>query len=263
MVPSRDGLVVAADSRTTVVGINCDSQFKILEPRLLNRTIATVTGVGVILDAPSRPVPLAEICQHVRNGARLLDIEAVVLGYLNSFTAAIIIATDIDELIHRCINAIHDAQVKLSSTLEPYRGREMFSVVIARYDPATRVASSQGFVIGINQQLQAVEIRRFGNHIQPGDYQDYWAFGETEYLNQNVLGGIGRQYLSPAIIRFYTVRRVVRDVTVEDAQSFAVDLIHATARTTALAPAPSGIGGAIDVVLLGADGQKHLQWKSR
>ena len=58
MVPSNNGLVVAADSRTTVVGVNCDGQFKIREPTHPSRTIVTVTGVGTILDAPSQPVPL-------------------------------------------------------------------------------------------------------------------------------------------------------------------------------------------------------------
>ena len=43
----------------------------------------------------------------------------------------------------------------------------------------------------------------------------------------------------------------MRDLSVEEARALAVDLIAATARTTAVVPAPGGIGGPIDVVLVG------------
>ena len=264
MVPSNAGLVVAADSRTRPEkGINCDNQVKIFEPTHPNHMILTVTGTPTILEPSSEPVPLGRICDYINSTTRILDIHKEALEFLEESSAETIAALDMSALVKRCIDATRSALAQGGIKLHLRRTQDMFSVVIAAYDPQTGSSAARSFVIGLTRQLEPVLARTFERKATPDDNQNYWAFGETDYLYRQVVRGIGRRYLSPATTRFYTTRRPVRDVSVEEARALAVDLIAATARTTAVVPAPGGIGGPIDVVLVGKEPRpQHLQWKS-
>jgi hypothetical protein len=55
LVPSADGLVVAADSRTSVFGATCDSQYKITELMRPRRTVVVVTGDTAFIKPPDAP----------------------------------------------------------------------------------------------------------------------------------------------------------------------------------------------------------------
>ena len=46
LVPSNDGLVVAADSRISFLGAECDGAFKIIEPARPVRTVAIVVATS-------------------------------------------------------------------------------------------------------------------------------------------------------------------------------------------------------------------------
>jgi hypothetical protein len=223
----------------------------------------TVTGTSTILEAPPHPVQWDQICERIRSAGRILDIDKVAIDYLEGSASETILALDMNGLVERCIIATRTAQPLAAINLQSRRGQEMFSVVLATYDPQSGLAAARGFVIGITQQLEPVLVRAFKKTVKPGHNQEYWAFGETDYLDQQVIKGVGRQYLSAATSGFYTKRRSVRDVTIDEAEALALDLIQAAAHTTALVPPPSGIGGEIDVVLLGRDPRpKRLRWKS-
>jgi hypothetical protein len=53
-VPSRDGLIVAADSRIAFVGtaVHCDDQFKLIEPIRAVRIAASLVGHAVFFNPP-------------------------------------------------------------------------------------------------------------------------------------------------------------------------------------------------------------------
>jgi hypothetical protein len=261
MVPSNGGLVVASDSRTTPVkGIDCDNQIKIFEPVHPDHMIMTVTGIPTLLQ---EPLPLADICERINSTPRILDIHRLVLDYLEQSSPDKMENVQMDALIRRCIEATRSALAHGRIKPRLRRTQDMFSVVMAGYDPDTGSASARSFVIGLTQRLDPILTRTFQRKATPDDNQDYWVFGETDYLNRQVIRGVGRRYLSPATTRFYTTRRPVSDVSVDEARSLAVDLIAAMARTTAVVPAPGGIGGPIDVVLVAKDSRAlRLQWKS-
>jgi hypothetical protein len=56
--------------------------------------------------------------------------------------------------------------------------------------------------------------------------------------------------------------------TIENAEpgpaaDFAVDIIEAASRTTSIVPSDTGIGGPVDVILIGDDPKpQRLHWKS-
>jgi hypothetical protein len=258
MVLSNSGLVIAADSRTTAAGRFCDNAFKILVSGKSKRMVATVTGTGIVLAAPPHPIPIAQICEHVATGARILDIEKVVSPYLDSDSL------NMDDLVKSCIESVIDFGSKDAGTLQRYRGHEMFSVVLAKYEPETQVAGTIGFVIGIDERSQPFLAKRFERTFGFAERQDYVAFGETDFLNQHVVAGVGRQFLSIETIKFHMEPRPIKDVSLEGALALAKDLLRATELTTRIVPPPSGIGGPTDIVLLGDSAQPtRIQWKAK
>jgi hypothetical protein len=263
MVPFNAGLIIAADSRTDpVAGVHCDDQFKISEPRHPDRTVVTITGVATILEK-SQSVPLSQICEQIRDAGRILDIQKEVIDYLEGSESETIVALDMKGLIDKCLAATSKAGPLAPINLQSRRGQDLFSVVLATYHSQNRVAAARGFVIGISQQLEPVLVRTFKRSATSEHSQQYWAFGETKYLYDHVIMGAGRQYLSPATIDFRNKQRPVRELTLEKAEALAIDLIQAAARATDVVTPPSGIGGKIDIALLGRDPRpKHLQWKS-
>ena len=265
MVPSNAGLVVAADSRTSPEkGIDCDNQFKIFEPSHPGHMILAVTGTPILLEPSSQPVPLGRICEYINSAGRVLDIHKVAMEFLEASGAERIEFVDMPALAAQCIEATRSGLAQDGIRLHLPRTQEMFSVIVAGYDPRTGNSAARSFVIGLTEELAPVLVRTFERKAGPDDNQRYWAFGETDYLNRHVVRGLGRRYLALATTAFYTTRRLVRDVSVDSARALAVDLIEAAARTTGIVPAPGGIGGPIDVVLVGKEPRpQHLQWKSR
>jgi len=85
----------------------------------------------------------------------------------------------------------------------------------------------------------------------------------VNYLNQYVFRGVGRAFLSREAIRFLTEQRSAAEISRQEAVAVAIDIIEATSKTTALIPAPYGIGGPVDVVLLGDEARpEKLRWKT-
>ena len=170
MVPANAGLVVAADSRTSPVkGIDCDNQVKIFEPARPNHTILTVTGTPTILEPSSKPVPLGRICDYINSTSRILDIRKVVQDFLEESGAETIAALDMSALVKRCIDATRSALAQGGIKLHLRRTQDMFSVVIAAYDPQTGSSAARSFVIGLTKQLDPVLARTFERKATPDD----------------------------------------------------------------------------------------------
>lgn len=73
-------------------------------------------------------------------------------------------------------------------------------------------------------------------------------------MAHNVLNRPGQKFLTSSTVDFLRHKNLqVQNVVVEQASGLARNLIEATALTAAFLPAPSGIGGPIDVYLLGTD----------
>ena len=260
MVPSKDGLVMAADSRSSIGDTYCDYAFKIIEPVRPARTAVTVTGNGVMVKRPGPDV--SDLCEYVRRAPRLLDIERVVSEYLASENTDIA-TLQIENVAQRCVAAVKDFQASWPLALRSFEDREVFSVVLASYEVQSRMAVIRSFVLRLigttlNPEFGKVTADKFFLNSK----RAIRIFGETGYLEQYVSGGIGRQFLSEETIRFEAQERIVREIDLREAIAVAVNVIEATSKTTNLIPAPSGIGGPIDVGLLGEAPQlEKLQWK--
>ena len=260
IVPSADGLVVAADSRTSLNGTTCDNQYKITELRRPKRTVVAVTGEVAFIKPPDAQE--RDVCGYLKSAPRLLDISSVVKSYLdrkNVDPAKL----RLEDLGAECVGAVQRFRESEPLALEPYVGREIFSVVIAGYDAHSKTAMVLNFAVWIDGATHRVEAGRFTRiAITPQSRRGVWSYGESDYLNRYVFGGVGRKYLTDATLNFMLVDKPVAEARLDEAVAAAGNVIEAASRTTQVAPAPTGIGGPVEMVLLGRKSwPEPVQWK--
>jgi hypothetical protein len=262
LVPFADGLVVAADSRISILGAQCDGQFKITELARPARTVVMVTGDSLFIPPPGPHD--TDVCRYVASAPRMLDVAAVVRGYLERNTVDLS-RLSLEELGAACVQAVQKFRQSHPEAFRTYGGREVFSVIIASYEPSSRIATMRNFVVRIDAATGAVQAARFATiSVSPQDRRGVWTYGETAYLEKQVYAGVGRQYLDKSTLDFILVNQPVAEVPLEQAVAAAVNVIQAASSATGAVPAPSGIGGPIDVVLLGRHPRPEpLQWAAQ
>jgi len=249
LVPSADGLVVAADSRTSVFGATCDSQYKITELMRPRRTVVVVTGDTAFIKPPD--AGLHDVCAYLQSAPQLLDIPSLIKHILERKSTDPF-KLSLEDLGTECVQAVQRFREASPLVLEPYIGKEIFSVIIASYDQRSKASLVMNFVVRIDSRTHRVEADRFTRiTIPPQNRRGVWSYGETDYLNQNVFAGIGRKYLTSSTLDFILADQPVANVDLDQAVSAAANVIEAASLTTQLVPSPSGIGGPIDIVLLG------------
>jgi hypothetical protein len=251
LVPSSDGLVVAADSRISFLGAECDGQFKIIEPSRPARTIAMVTGDSVFVAPP--PAGERDLCRYLQSAPHLLDIGEVVRRYLER-EASGAEEFPLKALGKECVAALERFAKANPAELHAYAGREIFSVIVAGYDPRRHTATLRNFVVRMDKVTLRIESARMTTTtVTASDRRGVWLYGESGYVETNVLAGFGRKYLDAATLDFILTAASVAGAPLNRAVATATNLINAASRTTETLPAPSGIGGPVNIVLLGRD----------
>jgi hypothetical protein len=262
IVPSADGLVVAADSRTTVNGATCDNAYKITELRRPKRTVVAVTGDVAFIKPPDAAE--RDVCGYMKSAPHLLDIASVVKSYLeqkNVDPAKL----RLEDLGAECVGAVQRFRESEPLALEPYVGREIFSVVIAGYEARSKTAMVLSFAVRIDGVTHRVEAGRFTRiAITPQSRRGVWSYGESEYLNRNVFGGVGRKFLTKSTLNYMLEDKPVAEARLDEAVAAAGNVIEAASLTTELTPAPSGIGGPVEMILLGHKSRpEQIPWKGK
>lgn len=261
LIPTQQGLVFAADSRTTVAETTCDQTFKITELKRRKQTALSVTGTGTFL--PIYGSVQGDPCHYIKVTPPLLDIQRLVQEQLDMKTQALA-RHEISALAEKCRESVaqYAAEYKRFNPLEKFRGKEMFRVVIGSFDPHEKKSLIISFVIRIPKEKLEPETGEISwKEIWPGDKSDVFYYGETEYVDRYVYT-VGRRYLG-TFVEFVSNPKKVKDVTVIEAEAVAINLIEAASRTAETVPPPTGIGGPVDVVLLGTKRTPvRLKWKS-
>jgi len=248
VVPFAGGMAVAADSRTTILGATCDNRFKITQVKRPARTIVAVTGAIAFIPQPVSGQSLS--CISLESTPRLLDIAAVVESYLEHQPDDMA-KVSLEGVSAACVAAVQDFQKSRPEALDPYVGKELFSVVVATYDPQSKISTILNFVVNISPDTRAIRADRLNRFtILAQDRRGVWSFGETDYLTKNVFAGVGRKYLCKPTRDFILESKPVSAATQNEAVAAAINIIAAATRTADDVPAPSAIGGPIHVTLL-------------
>lgn len=247
VVPARDGLAIAADSRFTFMGASCDGAFKILEPQRPLHTVAFVTGDSIFVAPP----PAGENpCHYLATAPRLFDMGAVVRAYLDRSgedpgrlsTAG---------LAAECVRAMQHFERSYPNALRGYAGREIVSVVVASYDPVRHVSTLHNFALRMEPGTGHVEAARTSKiTVGPDSLRGVWIYGEAAYVNRYVYAGTGRRFLQPGTQAFVREHEPIGDVTINEAAAAAADVVLAASRAAQIDPPANGIGGQVRIVIL-------------
>jgi hypothetical protein len=261
MIPTRDGLVVAADSRSTVNSLTCDEVYKIVVVPRRERTVLAVTGTGVFL--PIRKEQPTDLCRFIREEKPLLDIETLAQEFLSKGRGDLA-PGEVYSLGSACVSATREFQAKYRR-LQPLAraaGKAIYTVVIGMYNPSQRAATITYFkvIIGPEDLLPRLDAPQ-QVRVFESDVLATYSFGETDYVAKHV-GAVADRYLGD-YISLLNKRKIVGDVSVAEARRAAFSLIYASSRATEIIPSESGIGGPIDIVLLGTPPRPlKLDWKN-
>ena len=254
MAPSRDGLAIASDSRLTFMGAQCDGAFKILHPARIPRTIAVVTGDAVFVAPP--PSDTRDLCEYLAGAPRLLDMNAIVTGELEK-AGEHAAQISMEGLSAQCVRAVEQFRASYPQALRNYAGRDIFAVVVAAYDPENSVAIVRRFLVRMTVDSKLEAAQQSETKFDAPAPSDVLVFGESDWVKQKVLAGTGQRFLSASTIDFLSNRRPVAEVSKKQAVFAVADVIEAATRAAELDPPPSGIGGAIQVVVIGAGADAH------
>lgn len=250
IVPARDGLVIAADSRLTFTGARCDGAFKILIPSRPAHTVVIITGDSFFVTPP--PAGMRDPCRYLATAPRLLDIGSVVTRALEQQAGNDPAQISMDALTRACIRALARFQSRYPAVLRAYAGRDLFSVVIASYDPGRHTATLRNFVLRGNARTGRIEPGRSNETVLTSESRGgIWIYGETGWFNRTVYAGSGRRFLTAATLQLLNAHATIAATTRTQALAAAENVLTAAIRTARSIPPPSGIGGAIRAVFLG------------
>jgi hypothetical protein len=227
IVPYSDGLVIAADSLTTIFGTHCDDQFKITQLKHPSRTVLAITGAIAFVPQPASGAS----CSSLKSAPHLLDVSDVVARELEHHRGNIA-NLSLEELSATCVSAVERFQKANPMALAPYAGKDIFSVVIASYDRRSKSSILLNFVIRIDAKTHEIRADRLTRtRIALHDRRGIWSFGESGYLNSSVFAGLGRKYLCKSTLDFILKDKPVAAAPKNEAVATAVNVIEAATRT--------------------------------
>lgn len=260
VAPTKDGIIIAADSRSTIGGQFCDQTYKLLEVRGPHPTAVSVPGVGIIFERP--PAGTKDLCAWIKTGRRVMDIEQFAKSWLETHTG-VLTADQIRRLGVDSLEPVRSLVRFSPDAPKAYAGNNFYTIVVARYDRSADVRYVGAVGTRFNPITAAPEVtdQAFWE-FRPDSRADVINFGLFDYVPDHVLRE-GRQ-LAQEYLAFDPGKRRVRDISSEEALSALENLLDATSRTARIVPTPGGIGvgGPTDILLLGADeAPKRVRWK--
>jgi hypothetical protein len=258
--PSKDGLIVAADSKMDFGNdVICDFHHKISEPNRPDRTVVAV--VGASLNMPAPPARGVLDCAYLRQAPRYFDINALAKNYLE--TSGVNVATmKTEQLAALCIETIAAFQKARGNDIRSFWGNRMFRVILASYEPAERRSTVKSFSLSLRANGEPFVSEHETQVTGPASPRSMTATGETEFLQKQVMNGPGKQFLTNAY-REWGKKTTIADIGHSLALNAVVDMIEAAGKTADLLRANLALGGPVDAVLLGDQPRpQRLRWKT-
>jgi hypothetical protein len=247
VVPANGGIIIAADTRTTVPAITqtyCDGRPKLFVPSKRKNIVVFETGAGI--QSPPWRVEPPDICGYVRETTPILDINTFIVQQLETNRKQVLTQTEMQVIAEQCVSRVVDFARTYS--LKPYFGQNMFRAVIVSYDAKRETGLLGSFVVMLDSSgkpmLGEVQWHEFVKAHRTSD--DVKLFGETEYVDEYV-SKLGQSFLGPCKA---LTGKTVSQTSLADAKSAALSIITATEETAKSVPPPHGIGGPIDVATI-------------
>jgi hypothetical protein len=257
-VPTRRGLVVAADSRASNEYQTrfCDEDCKLQVPVRPDRIAILITGLCELRRSSNE----SDFCKHLREAHSLLNVREVVRRFLEDATGLQIPSVNMGQIVQ---DALIPAYASLSSEardiIRPIRMQCRSSINFFHYDLVHSVACIRSCTVALSSEL----VPYIEDEIRCDDRQTdacaVYRFGEHGYVDNCVLSsnGVGHKFLSKETKKFLNHvicgDKTVGDIGKSQGLGVAIDVIEAASRTAETVRPPTAIGGPVDVLFLGAD----------
>lgn len=256
-IPANGALLVAADSRSTTLGVRCDGRVKLAIPASPPLTIVAGTGTSEWISARAPLWPHDPCGDLEKNGVTFLDAKGLTLEYLDQKKQPIWLL-DLTGLANHISEAIVAVAEQNSDYVRQFAGKTMFQVVLGAFDPDTSTSYVRAIQFNLTDRF-GIEAKlsadfKFTN----ADAPDYPHFGDTITFTQHVMLGAGTRHL-PASLDQIRAKRTIGDVSVEQASDLAINLIEAAKLTSVDVPELNSIGGAIFAYQIDATGIKRIR----
>jgi hypothetical protein len=149
-----------------------------------------------------------------------------------------------------CVETIATFQKAHPDDIRGPWDRPLFVVILASYTPAERRSIVKIFGVRLRANGEPFASDKKTHVLGPASESDILAFGEADFLQEQVLKGPGKQFLGGGYKEWRKKTRIA-DVDRSLALAAAIDLIEATSKMVDLLPNRATIGGPVDAVLLG------------
>jgi hypothetical protein len=245
IIPCRQGLVIAADSRVSADGVFFDGDQKVQviagEPSLA----FCITGYSEFREAPPPGIPWPEVYSSLRV---TFDGAAVVSQHFQQHPPRQLSASD-----------VRIAALALASALDVFLSEDP---LLAERFAGQGICRLCAFQIGEGGEaiIATVELQRDGHQVLLGEVQrehfrgedasDLRMVGEVDYVMNEVVAGPRRDLISESSTALLRAMPSVRDLSAEDAINIATQIVHAAGETTRIVPTDIGIGGPTVTFLL-------------
>ena len=146
---------------------------------------------------------------------------------------------------------------------ELFANRPFSRLVVASFNPETSTSWIRYGTLALAADLKPIIFGETVERIDLDHEKTSYRFGEKDYAERMLATGVlARQFRDPGTLRFFGTREAVRDVTTDRAINVAIDFIEAVSAIAGIFPAPGGIGGPVDVLLIGRDTRQRIRWKN-
>lgn len=251
VVPTVEGILIAADSRATAAGRFIDDIDKIEVAPTDHPVVFALTGLTEFLAPCPDHLSLNEWVSELRFSFRARDIVNRYYALTPHFT----LRQDSFTELARTLAVHYQRYLMTVPYLWPTLScKPLCRLVACQINPQDHrpIYASVRFDLG-RDGLAPTDL--IVNTYSPTDPLDIILVGEGRYAVDHVLTGVGRPFMSEEALALFEGDFQILDVTLDQADRLAISIIEATEATTALVPTPDriGIGGPIQRAFLTSD----------
>lgn len=255
MIPTKDGIVCSADSRTTVKGQYFDVRKKLHAIPRLN-IVFTITGTATFLPAP--PVS-AELGEWIKKVQPLYDGAKIIQQHLLKTKPKSIDKPFLTKLSATFIQSLKSFFDERPGTALRFHNKELCRVVVAQYKPATCESTFGTFAVSVTEKNEVTVTHLPVEKYLPTDLKVYKVYGEDDYLISQVFKGKGRQYLRENFFEIAQRSKTISKLSHLDAAYLAHSMITAASRMSEIVRPKSGIGGEVQLLLIRGKAGTRIQ----
>ncbi len=249
IIPTRDGVVVASDSLASVGGVSVPNRGKLHTVPGSARTVFTITGTATFV---SPPPSTTDLVTWVQRAEPMFSGDEIVGGVLSQ-TGDTDVTEPLLHLVGESLVKGFTAFFQRSQDVQRiFAGEDICLPLIVQFDAKIGHTKIARLVIRANSEGEPLTAQHTIDDIAPNDPRYIGTFGETDYVNENVLrpGSVGWPHLGPGFLELWNGPTLAREMIPENAAKIAARVIHATEEASRVVPIKTAVGGKPVVMLV-------------